>query len=92
MSQEEHEALSYGLEHHIPFKVTGNSVNTEFERFYQSLPLDISTIPEECIAKIKTQSRSTCEKYCSVKIPFRYRQTIKRLSNNKDIVILKQDK
>ena len=80
--------------HHIPSKVTRNSVNTEFESFYQSLLLDISTIPEESIARRKTQLRSTCKKYYSVfdAIPFRYRQAIKRLSNNKDIVILKQDK
>ena len=39
----------------------------------------------------KTQLRSKCEKYYNVKIPFRYRQAIKRLSNNKDIAILKQD-
>ena len=53
LSQEEHEALSYGLDYHIPSKVTRNSVNTEFESFYQSLLLDISTIPEESIARKK---------------------------------------
>ena len=92
LSQEEHDALSHGLEHHIPSKVTRNSVNTEFESFYQSLLRDISIIPEERIARIKTQLRSKCEKYYNVKIPSRYRQAIKRLSNNKDIAILKQDK
>ena len=92
LSQEEHEALSYGLEHHIPSKVTRNSLNTEFEGFYQSLLLDISTIPKESVARIKTQLRSTCEKYYNVKIPFQYQQAINRLLNNKDIVILKQDK
>ena len=84
--------MSHGLEHHIPSKVTRNSVNTEFESFYQSLLRDISIIPEERIARIKTQLRSKCEKYYNVKIPSRYRQAIKRLSNNKDIAILKQDK
>ena len=92
LSQEEHEVLPYGLEHHIPSKVTRNSVSTEFESFYQSLLLDISTIPEEIIARIKTQLRSTCEKYYNVKTPFRYRQAIKRFSNKKNIVILKQEK
>ena len=72
--------------------MTRNSVNTEFESFYQSLLRNISTIPEERIARIKTQLRSKCKKYCNVKIPFRYHQAIKRLSNNKDILILKQDK
>ena len=85
LSQEEHEALSYGLEHRIPSKITRNSVNTELESFYQSLLLDISIIPEESITGIKTKLRSTCEKYCNAKIPFRYRQAIKR------IAILKQE-
>ena len=72
LSQEEHDALSHGLEHHIPSKVTRNSIKTEFESFYQSLLLDMSTIPEERIARIKTHLRSKCEKYYNVKIPFRY--------------------
>ena len=46
LSQEENDAFPYGLEHHTPCKVTRNSVNTEFESFYQGLLLDISTIPE----------------------------------------------
>ena len=73
------------LKHHIPSKVTRNSVNTEFESFYQSLLRNISTIPEERIARLKTQLRSKIEKYYYVKIPFRYREAIKRLSNNKNI-------
>ena len=80
------------LGHHIPSKVTRKSVNTEFESFYQRLLLDISTIYEESVVRIKTQIRSKCEKYCNVKISFCCRQAIKRLSNNKDIVVLKQDK
>ena len=73
------------FEHHIPSKVTRNSMNTEFESFYQSLLRNISTIPEERIARLKTQLRSKIEKYYYVKIPFRYREAIKRLSNNKNI-------
>ena len=60
-------------------------MNTEFESFYQSLLRNISTIPEERIARLKTQLRSKIEKYYYVKIPFRYREAIKRLSNNKNI-------
>ena len=53
---------SNDLEHHIPSKVTGNPVNAESESFYQSFPLDISTIPEQSILKIKIQLRSICKK------------------------------
>ena len=52
LPQEDHEALPHGLEHHIPSKVTRNSVNIEFESFYQSPLLYISTIPGEYIARI----------------------------------------
>ena len=70
LSREEHDALSHGLEHHIPSKVTRNSVSTEFESFHHSLLHNISTVPEEKIARINTQLRLKCEKYYNVKIPF----------------------
>ena len=54
--QEEHEALPHGLELHIPSKVTRKSMNIEFESFNQNILLDISTIPEEYIARIKTST------------------------------------
>ena len=66
LSKEEHEALSYSLDYHIPLKVTRNSLNTEFEMFFQNLLNDISVIPEENLARIKTKLRSTCEKYYHV--------------------------
>ena len=66
LSKEEHEALSYSLDYHIPLKVTRNSLNTEFEMFFQNLLNDISVIPEENLARIKMKLRSTCEKYYHV--------------------------
>ena len=59
-------------------------MNKEFESFYQSLLLDISTILEERTARIKTQFPS--------KILFDIDKQKKSLSINKGIVILKQDK
>ena len=92
LSKEEHEALSYSLDYHIPLKVTRNSLNTEFEMFFQNLLNDISVIPEENLARIKTKLRSTREKYYQVKPYFKYSHVIQKLSKNKEIVILKQDK
>ena len=66
LSKEEHEALSYSLDYHIPSKVTRNSLNTEFEMFFQNLLNNISAIPEENVARIKAKLRSTCEKYYQV--------------------------
>ena len=36
--------------------------------------------------------RRTCENYCNVRVPYKYKQIITNLSKNRDIVIMKQDK
>ena len=36
--------------------------------------------------------RNTCEKYSEIKVPYKHREIIRNLSNNKNIVIMKQDK
>ena len=70
LSKEEHE-LSYSLDYHIPSKVTGNSLNTELEFFFQNLLNNISAIPEENLARIKMKLRSTCETYYLAKLYFK---------------------
>ena len=37
LSEEEYNALSYGLDYHVPSKANNNVINTEFEKFYQSI-------------------------------------------------------
>ena len=49
-------------------------------------------MPEQNLAHVKTKLRNTCKKYCKIKVPFKYKEVIKKLSNNDRIVILKQDK
>ena len=90
--QEEHEALSYGLDHHIPTNIDRNNIKTGFESFFQNLLYDLSDMQEKEISKVKTKIRNTCEKYCHVKVPYKQKKIISNLSNRKDIVILKQDK
>ena len=85
-------ALNYGLDQHIPYTRNYNSISTEFELFYQNIIRDISNIPEQNLAHVKTKFRQSCEKYCKIKIPFKYKEVIKKLSNKNSIVILKQDK
>ena len=46
LSQEEINALSYGLDHHVPTNINKNSIVTEFELFFQNLLKDISNMPE----------------------------------------------
>ena len=55
MFKDEHDALSYGLDHHIPGNVTRNEINTEFELFYQNIVTDVSDLPEHNIDRTKTK-------------------------------------
>ena len=36
--------------------------------------------------------RNPCEKYSKIKVPYKNRETIRNLSNNHNIAIMKQDK
>ena len=89
LSQEEINALSYGLDHHVPTNINKNSIVTEFELFFQNLLKGIPNMPETEISKIKTKLRNTCEKYCNIKVPYAKRKIISNLSKRDDIVILK---
>ena len=52
---------------------------------------DISHIPENEPSRIKTKLKNTCEKYCNIDVPYKYKEFASKLSKRKDIVILKQD-
>ena len=41
---------------------------------------------------LKSKVRSICQNYINIKVPFKYQRVIKKLSSNKDIAVLKQDK
>ena len=92
LSGDEIMALNYGLDQHIPCTVSHNSINTDFELFYKNILRDISHMPEQTLAHVKTKLRNTCEKYCKIKIPFKYKGVLKKKSNTNSIVISKQDK
>ena len=47
------EALSYGIDQHIPNYTDRNTVNIESELFFQNVLNEISNIPEETIINIK---------------------------------------
>ena len=68
-SHEELNALSYGLNHHIPTKANKNAVSTELEHVFQKVLKDISNILENGLRYIKTKHRNSFEKYCNVKVP-----------------------
>ena len=80
LTEEEMTALVYGLDHHIPTNINKKAIFTEFEQFFQTLLRDISHIPENELNRIKTKLRNTCEKYCNVKVPYKYRDIVYKLS------------
>ena len=92
LTEEEMIALVYGLDHHIPTNINKDAIFTESEQFFQNLLRDISHIPENELSRIKTKLRNTCEKYCNVKVPCKYKDIVSKLSKREDLVILKQDK
>jgi len=46
LTEKEKKALSFGLDHHIPSKKNKMAIQTEFERFYQSLLRNVNHIPD----------------------------------------------
>ena len=60
--------------------------------FYQNLLRNVSHIPEAQKSRLKTKVRNACDKYSRLKTPYKYRNIIKNLQTNQNIVILKQDK
>ena len=92
LSNDELTALLYGLDHHIPFKVNGHKIYTEFQQFYQWLLKDISHVRDEDLSHLKKKLRNICDKYSQIYIPYNYKKIIEQLSNNCNICIMRQDK
>ena len=92
LSLDEEIALLYGLDQQIPSSLNKTDTDAEFEQFYHGLLKDMSNIPEENLSTLKTKLRSACEKYTKIKVPYKYQQTVKELSKNQNIVIMKQGK
>ena len=54
LSEEEYKTLSYELDYHVPSKTNKNVINTEFKKFDQSILSNISLIPDDQLAVLKT--------------------------------------
>ena len=69
-----------------------NAINTKFELFYQNILTNISHVPNNRLFLLKIKFRNTCHKYKKIKVPYKYKQVIRKLSKYENIVILRQDK
>ena len=92
LSNEEYIALPFGLHLHIPSKTDANLIYPEFETCYQSIIHKLTNLPETDISHLKAKLRSACEKYNTIKIPYKEKEVINKLSKNPQITILRQDK
>ena len=87
LTKEEVEALSYGLDRHIPNYTDRNTINTKTELLFQKILKDMSNIPEETLTNTKAKLRSFCEKYYNT-TSYKYEKVISTLSRNSDIKLL----
>ena len=92
LSEEEKQALSYSLDKHIPVKLNKNKIQTEFGSFYYNIMQHTGHLRQNEQDQLKSKIRRTCENYYRIKIPYQYQEIIKKLSNKKDIIILRQNK
>ena len=92
LTPEETHILEYGLDHHIHTKMDTNNIKTEFEAMYFHLDKHFKDLPSNEKDEMKSKIRRTCENYINLPSKSKYEETINRLSKNKDIVILRQDK
>ena len=87
LTKKEVEALSYGLDRHIPNYTDRNTINTKTELLFQKILKDVSNIPEETLTNAKAKLRSFCEKYYNT-TSYKYEKVISTLSRNSDIKLL----
>ena len=92
LPSDKEKVVSFGLDEHIPSVRNRHELFTEFELFYQNLVKDIPASHDNIITKIKTKLRHTCDKYSRISVPYKYHIIMKNLRNNKELIILKQDK
>ena len=56
------------------------------------LTIKVHNLPETEISHLKTKLRSACKKYNTIKIPYKDREIINKLSKNPQIILLHQGK
>ena len=92
LSSQQEYALSFSLDHHIPDKLNKNKIETEFENFYYHVLQHTKDLDQESQDELKSKIRRTCENYSKIKIPYQQQNVINNLSNNKNIILIKQEK
>ena len=92
LSEEERKALAHGLDHYIPDKIDKRKLEVEFEHLYKNILWNVENIGEEEKLNLKTKILGCYKNYGAIKTPYEHKETIKNLSKNENICLLKQDK
>ena len=92
LTPQEEYALSFSLDQHIPTRVNENKIKTEFESFFFQVQKYTSNLDQQIQDELKTKIRRTCENYSKVKVLYKFQHVIDKLSKNKSIIIMRQDK
>ena len=90
--EEEKRALSFSLDENIRTKLNENKMQTEFKSFYQQFLQPRKHLSQQEQDQLNNKIRRTFENYARIKTLYKYKKIIESLSNNKNIIILKQDK
>ena len=92
LTEDKYNALAFGLDHHIATRTNKNIIDTEFEVYFQSINRYVNDIPDNKISHLKTKLRNICDRYNRIRVPYIFQKTVKKLSRNNSIMVLKQDK
>ena len=83
--ENDYNTLAFGLDHHIPKRTSRNIIDTEFERY-------VNDILDNKISYLETRLRNICDRCNRIRVPYKFRKIVEKLSRNNSIMILKQDK
>ena len=89
---EDEYVLAFGLNHHIPTRTNKYIIDNEFELFFQSINRYVNEIPVNKISHLKRKLQNICDTYNRIRGPYKFWKIVEKLSKNKSIMVLKQDK
>ena len=92
LSKQEEEALARGLDEYIPERFDKRRIEVEFELLYQNILPHTKDLSANDKMTLKSKFLNAFRNYSGIKQPYQYKDAIEKLSRNKDICFLKQDK
>ena len=85
LNEDKYNALAFGLDQHIPTRTNNNIVDTEFELYFRSINRYRNDIPDSKISHLKTKLRNICDRYNRIRVPYKFRRIVEKLSRNNNI-------